>query len=62
MKNDPSSMQHWDSNPRPSEHESPPLTTRPGLPDSLANELSTSTSDTISMESFSARTDIFLCQ
>ena len=22
----------WDSNPRPSEHESPPITTRPGVP------------------------------
>ena len=22
----------WDSNPRPSEHESPPITTRPGFP------------------------------
>ena len=28
----PSSIQCWDLNPRPSEHESPPLTTRPGLP------------------------------
>ena len=27
-----SSIQCWDSNPRPSEHESPPITTRPGLP------------------------------
>ena len=28
----PSSIQRWDSNLRPSEHESPHLTTRPGLP------------------------------
>ena len=25
-------IRHWDSNPRPSEYESPPVTTRPGLP------------------------------
>ena len=28
----PSSIWCWDSNPRPSEHESTPLTNRPGLP------------------------------
>ena len=28
----PSSIMHWDSNPRPSECESPPITTWPGLP------------------------------
>ena len=28
----PSSIRRWDSNPWPSEHESPPITTRPGLP------------------------------
>ena len=28
----PSSIWRWDSNPRPLEHESPPITTRPGLP------------------------------
>ena len=28
----PSSIRHWDSNPRPLERESPPITTRPGLP------------------------------
>ena len=28
----PSSKQCWDSNPQPLEHESPPITTRPGLP------------------------------
>ena len=28
----PFSIQHWDSNSVPSEHKSPPLTTRPGLP------------------------------
>ena len=28
----PSSIKHWDSNPRPLKHESSPLTTRPGLP------------------------------
>ena len=27
----PYSIQRWYSNPRPSEHESPPMTTRPGL-------------------------------
>ena len=27
----PSSTWHWDSNPQPSERESPPKTTRPGL-------------------------------
>ena len=28
----PSTIWCWDSNPRPSEYESPPITTRPGLP------------------------------
>ena len=28
----PFSIRCWDSNPRPVEHESPPITTRPGLP------------------------------
>ena len=28
----PFSIQRWDSNPRPLEYESPPMTTRPGLP------------------------------
>ena len=28
----PSSILRWDSNPQPSEHESPPITTRRGLP------------------------------
>ena len=28
----PSSIQCWDSNPQPLEHESPPITTRPGIP------------------------------
>ena len=28
----PCSKRHWDLNPRPSERESPPITTRPGLP------------------------------
>ena len=28
----PSSIRYWGSNPQPSEHESPPITTRPGLP------------------------------
>ena len=32
----PSSIWHRDLNPRPSEHESPPITTRPGLPPDLA--------------------------
>ena len=27
-----SSLWHWDSNSQPLEHESPPLTTKPGLP------------------------------
>ena len=27
----PSSKQHWDSNPQPSAHETPHLTTEPGL-------------------------------
>ena len=26
------SIRHWDSNPQPSEHESRPITTTPGLP------------------------------
>ena len=29
-----SSIRRWDSNPQPSLHESPPITTRPGLPPS----------------------------
>ena len=32
VKKCPSSIRYWDLNPQPSEHESPPLTTRPGLP------------------------------
>ena len=32
VKSDPSSRQHLDSIPQPLGHESPPLTTRPGLP------------------------------
>ena len=32
VKKCPSSIRHRDSNPRPSEHESLPITTRPGLP------------------------------
>ena len=32
VKKCPSSIRHWDSNPRPSDRESPPITTRPGLP------------------------------
>ena len=32
VKKCPSSIRHRDSNPRPSERESPPITTRPGLP------------------------------
>ena len=32
----PSSIQCSDSNPQPSEHKSPPITTRPGLPPKLA--------------------------
>ena len=30
----PSSIRRWESNPRPLERESPPITTRPGLPPS----------------------------
>ena len=32
VKKCPSSIRHRDSNPRPSGRESPPITTRPGLP------------------------------
>ena len=32
MKKCPSSIRCWDLNPRPLEHESPPITTRPRLP------------------------------
>ena len=32
VKQCPSSIRHWDSNPQPLEIESPPITTRPGLP------------------------------
>ena len=32
VKKCPSSIRRWDSNPRPLERESPPITTRPGLP------------------------------
>ena len=32
VKKCPSSVQSWDSNPRPLEDESPPIITRPGLP------------------------------
>ena len=31
VKKCPSSMRCWNSNPQPTEHESPPITTRPGL-------------------------------
>ena len=36
----PSSVQCWDSNPQPSRHESPHITTRPGLPRPVLNVLS----------------------
>ena len=32
----PSSIRHWDSNPQPSERESPPITTRTGLNNQVA--------------------------
>ena len=32
VKKCPSSIRRWDLNPQPFEHESPPITTRPGLP------------------------------
>ena len=32
----PPSIQCWDLNPRTSEHESPPITTRPGLPPNMS--------------------------
>ena len=32
VKKCPSSIRRWDSNPWPSDHESPPINTRPGLP------------------------------
>ena len=32
MKKCPSSIWCWDSNPQPLEFESPPITTRPGIP------------------------------
>ena len=32
VKKCPSSIRRWDSNSQPSDYESPPLTTRPGLP------------------------------
>ena len=32
VKKYPSSIQCWDSNPRPSEHGPPPIPTRPGIP------------------------------
>ena len=32
VKKCPSSIRRWDSNPRPLERESTPITTRPGLP------------------------------
>ena len=35
VKKCPSSIRRWDSNPRPLERESTPITTRPGLPPSL---------------------------
>ena len=35
----PSSKWHWDSNTQPLEHESPPLTTGPGLPPKLVRYL-----------------------
>ena len=34
----PSSIQCWDSNPQPSEHESPHITTRTGLPPIIYEE------------------------
>ena len=35
-----SSIQCWDSNPQPLEHESPPITTSPGIPPKILNILS----------------------
>ena len=40
VKKCPSCVQCWDSNPQPSDHESPPITTRPGLPPFCVNILS----------------------
>ena len=34
VKKCPSSIRRWDSNSQPCDYESPPLTTRPGLPPS----------------------------
>ena len=36
MKKCPTSIWHWDSNPQPLKHESPLITTRPGLPPNQA--------------------------
>ena len=41
LKKCPSSIWCWDLNPQPSEHESPPRTTRPGLPHNLIISLLT---------------------
>ena len=37
----PSSIRRWDSNSQPSDSESPPLTTRPGLPPDHLKSLTT---------------------
>ena len=36
VKKCPSIIWHWDLNPRPSERDSPPITTTPGLPPKLS--------------------------
>ena len=40
MKKCQSSIRCWDSNPQPSMHESPTMTTRPGLPPTVVSFLS----------------------
>ena len=39
MEKIPPSIRHWDTNPQPSDYESPPLTTRPGLTSKKLNSL-----------------------
>ena len=47
-----SSIRCWDSNPRPSDHESPPITTRPGLPPYCSLSCMHSLKSTKSMKTF----------
>ena len=54
VKKCPSSIRRWDSNPWPSDHESPPITTRPGLPPIVFVFYPTKNNDNLHLSTFAA--------